>query len=129
MRIAVGVLLVVMGVGIAGIWTRDIVAGEQVDLSQGFFAARDEDAGSLMWLHWLAEYATAATLTVAGVALLADAEWARVLAAVGAGALLYTSTNSLGWAFARRDRLAYAIPMLFGVVVGLVAAGYLVTTM
>lgn len=128
MTTAVAVSLVVMGLGIAGIWTRDIVAGDQVDLSEGFFAARDAEAGNLMWPHWLAEYATAATLMVSGAGLVAGAAWARALAAVGAGALLYTSINSLGWAFAQRDRRPYAIPMILGVVVGLMTAGYLVAT-
>lgn len=128
MTTAVAVSLVVMGLGIAGIWTRDIVAGEQIDLSRGLFAARDAEAGSLMWLHWLAEYATAIILVTSGVGLLADAGWARALAAVGAGALLYTSINSLGWAFAQRVRRPYAIPMILGVVVGLFAAVYLVAT-
>jgi hypothetical protein len=38
---------------------------------------------------------------------------------VAAGALLYTSVNSLSWALSGRDRTAYAIPMVTGVVVGL----------
>ena len=86
----VGLGLALMGVGIAAIWTRDIVAGEQVDLSNGFFGAR-EPSGSLLWPHWLAEYATAATLVVGGIAVIVDASWARVVAAIGAGALLVFS--------------------------------------
>ncbi|MEX1288564.1 MAG: hypothetical protein AB1Z57_11550, partial [Acidimicrobiia bacterium] len=67
----VGLGLALMGVGIAAIWTRDIVAGEQVDLSNGVFAAR-EPSGSLLWPHWLAEYATAATLVAGGVGVIVD---------------------------------------------------------
>jgi len=40
------VLMVVMGVAIAGVWTRDILAGDKIDLSHGIFAARDPDAGT-----------------------------------------------------------------------------------
>lgn len=117
-----------MGVGIAGIWTRDILGGEEVDLSGGFFAVRDQDAGSLMWLHWLAEFATAAALVVGGIGVVVETTWARPVAALGTGALLYTSVNSLGWALAEPARRPYAIPMLAGVVVGIVAAAWLVMT-
>lgn len=125
MDVAVAVLMIVMGVAIAGTWTRDIVAGDQVDLTQGLFAARDPDDGRLFWPHWLAEYATAAALIAAGVGLTLDADWGGVLGALATGALIYTSTNSLGWAFARRDRLGYAFSMLAGVAVGVFVAIYL----
>lgn len=122
----VAVAMIVMGVAIAGIWTRDIAVGDQVDLADGVFAARDPEAGTLFWPHWLAEYATAAALVAGGVGLLIDAGWAVALAAAGNGALLYTSTNSLGWALARPERFPYLIPMIAGIFVGLVSALYLV---
>ena len=125
METAVAVSLMIMGAGIAGVWTRDILAAEYVDLSHGVFSARDPDSGTLFWPHWLAEYATAAALVAAAIGLLADAGWARPLAAMASGALLYTSTNSLGWALSRRDRLAYAVPMVAGLVVGVVACIFL----
>ena len=53
---------------------------------------------------------------------------APVVAAIGAGALLYTSVNSLGWSLARPDRRPYAMPMLAGAAIGLVAAVWLVVT-
>ena len=59
------------------------------------------------------------------LALIADARWAPVVAAAGTGALLYTSMNSLAWALARRERRTYAVPMLAGLVVGLVSITYL----
>ncbi len=117
--------MIVMGIAIAGVWTRDILAGDQIDLTHGVFAARDPDAGTLFWPHWLAEYATAAALIVAGVGLILDTHWAVVLGAVATGALLYTSINSLGWAFAQRERFGYAIPMLTGVAAGVFLAVYL----
>ena len=63
MVVAVAVFMLAMGVAIATVWTRDIVAGMQVDLSDGFFRARD-DAGTLFWPHWIAEYGTAAGLAI-----------------------------------------------------------------
>ena len=51
MDVAAAVLMIAMGAAIAGVWTRDIVAGDKVDLSNGVFAARDPDAGTLFWPH------------------------------------------------------------------------------
>ena len=49
-----------------------------------------------------------------------------MVAAVGIGAVQYTSINPLGWALARGERYAYVAPMVAGVAIGLVSAGYLV---
>ena len=125
MSIVVPVLLVAMGVAMAAIWAKDILRGDQVDASAGIFAARDPEAGTLFWPHWLAEFGTAILLVAGGLALIADARWAPVVAAAGTGALLYTSMNSLAWALARRERRTYAVPMLAGLVVGLVSITYL----
>lgn len=125
MDVAIPVLMIVMGVGIAGVWTRDIVAGTYADVPGRAFTARDPDSGSLFWPHWVAEYSTAMILVVGAVGLLTDTTWSTTLAAIGAGALLYTSTNSLGWSLARSDRLPYAAPMVIGVVVALATGIYL----
>ena len=109
-------LMILMGAGIAGVWTADIVKGDKVDLSNGVFRAR-EDGGSLLWPHWVAEYATALLLVVAGIAVLADTSWSPVLAGFALGALFYTSVNSLGWVLADRERSAYGVPMVAGIVV------------
>ncbi len=119
--------MIVIGAAMAGIWTRDLVSGDRVDLSDGVFAAREPDSGALFWPHWLAEYGTAAVLVVAGSALVADTSWAQELAFVGLGALVYTSVNSLGWVFARRDRFAYAAPMVAGLLVGTLVIAYLLS--
>ena len=122
MEAPLAVFMVVMGVGVAGIWTLDIVRGDRVDLSRGLLRARD-DGGSLLLPHWVAEYGTAAALVGGAAGLLASAGWAVPLAAAALGATCYTSTNSLGWALAEPARRAYAAPMavgLIGSVVGLV---------
>jgi hypothetical protein len=115
MDVVVGTSMVVMGLAIAGIWTRDILGGEVVDTSSGLFAARDPDAGTLMWPHWVAEYTTAAILVVGGFGLMAEWSAAETIAGLGLGALFYTSINSLGWALASPDRRPYAAAMLVGV--------------
>ncbi len=117
-------LMILMGVAIASIWTRDIVSGEKVDLSFGVLRARDTD-GSFFWPHWVAEYTTAVVLIVGGVGLLTDFSWAQAVAALGLGALFYTSVNSLGWALAERGRYAYAVPMAVGVVISMAGAIWL----
>ena len=120
----VAILMIVMGLAIVGIWTRDIVLGDKVDMSAGLFAARDVD-GSLFWPHWLAEYSTGIALMVGATGLLTRTSWGSPLAALALGALFYTSVNSLGWAFAERERISYAIPMLIGVGVSIVGAVHL----
>jgi len=127
MTAAVAVGMIIMGIGIAGIWTRDLLGGEAVELSAGVFAAREEGSGSLFWPHWIAEFTTAVFLIVGGVGLLADAGWAATISALALGALLYTSTNSLGWAFAQRDRFPYAVPMLLGDLVAIAGLVVLLT--
>jgi len=125
MVVVIAGLLILMGVAIAGVWTRDIIAGEKVDLSRGVFQARDWEEGPLLWPHWLAEYATALLLISGGIALLADAGWGSPPAALALGALFYSSTNSLGWALADRDRYSYAVPMVIGILVSVVGALWL----
>jgi len=121
---AAAVSMIVMGAAIAGIWTRDIFAGDQVDLTGGIWAARDPDAGTLFWPHWLAEYATAVALITAAIGLLLDTGWGATLGGIATGALVYTSVNSLAWALSEPERRAYTIPMLAGVVVGLFLVAY-----
>lgn len=107
--------MIVMAIGISAIWTIDIVRGGRVDRSDGLLRARSSD-GSLLLLHWIAEYGTAVGLLVGAGALLGGREWATALAAAALGATWYTSTNSLAWALAERSRRAYAVPMGVGVV-------------
>lgn len=120
--------MLVMGVGMAAIWTMDIARSPEVDRSRGLLRARDRSTGSLLVPHWLAEYGTAALLLVGGAGLLLGWEvgaWAW-LVAVGLGALAYTSLNSLGWVLADRARLAYAVPMAVGLVGALMSLALLV---
>ncbi len=117
----IAVFGLVMAIGIAGIWTLDIVRSPEIDRSAGLVRARDPSNGTLFLPHWIAEYGTSVALLVGGVALLAEATWAPPLMLAGLGALVYTSTNSLGWALARSERRPYAVPMLVGAVGGVVS--------
>jgi len=111
--------MAVMGVAIAGIWTRDIITAEQLDITAGRIRARDPHAGTLMLPHWIAEYATAISLLAGAAGLLAGAAWATPLGLVALGALVYTSINSLGWVLAERARTLYGVPMVVGAIGGL----------
>lgn len=121
----VAVFMIVMAVGIAAIWTADIVRGRRVDRSDGLLRARGSDGSLLLW-HWVAEYGTAVGLLVGGGALLVGSEWATPLAAAALGATWYTSTNSLAWALAERSRRVYVVPMGVGVVGSITSLGALV---
>lgn len=114
--VLVALFMLVMGAGIAGIWTIDIVRSPEVDRSRGLLRARDRGTGSFLVPHWLAEYATAVLLAIGGLGLLlgwAPGPWTWVVP-VALGALAYTSLNSLGWVLADRSRLAYGVPMAVG---------------
>ena len=113
--------MILMGVAMTGIWTRDIFSAEQLNISAGRWKARDPETGTLMLPHWIAEYGTAGALIVGAVGLLIDADWGKPLAFVAVGALVYTSINSLGWALAEQTRRPYAVPMAIGAVGGLAA--------
>ncbi len=114
----IAAFMLLMGGGIALVWTRDILVSAEFDRSDGLARARTPE-GTLLLPHWIAEYATAAALIIGAVALIADAGWGVPLAAAALGATCYTSANSLGWALADRSRLAYAVPMTIGLVGGL----------
>ncbi len=117
----VAVFCILMGAAMVVLWTRDIAEGEQIDISEGRLRARDY-AGDLFLPHWLAEYGTAAALVAGGIGLLLRTSWAEPVTLLGVGALIYTSTNSLGWALAEKERMSYAGPMIVGLVGGLVSA-------
>ena len=127
MRSVVAVFMIVMGVAMAAIWTKDILSNDEIDTSAGLLKARDT-GGTIFWFHWVAEYGTAALLIAGGLGLMLEARWSFLPALLGLGALLYTSMNSLGWAFACKERFSYAVPMLVGLIGGLAAAVWIVLT-
>lgn len=117
MTILVGLFMLVMAVGMAGMWTVDILRSPEIDRSRGLLRARDRN-GSVMVPHWLAEYGTAVLLLVGGLGLLLGwpaGAWAW-LVPTGLGALAYTGMNSQAWVLADRSRAAYGIPIAVGFV-------------
>ncbi len=114
------ILFMFIGLSMLVIWTRDIVSNPLIDLSKGIFKVRDDDSGNLFWPHWMAEYATAALLVFSPVLIFlnVDAGWSMLPFA--AGALAYTTLNSLGWTFASKERYPYIVPMAFSLLVSLV---------
>jgi hypothetical protein len=122
MTTIVALFMLVMAVGMAGMWTVDILRSPEIDRSRGLVRARDRN-GSVMLPHWLAEYGTALMLLVGGLGLLLSwppGAWAWLVPA-GLGALAYTGLNSQAWVLADRSRAAYGIPIAVGLVGALVA--------
>ena len=122
MQLVIAIFAALMGLGLVGIWTMDIARNPDIDLSKGFFRARDKDSGNVFWFHWLAEYGTGLCLLTGAAGLLLERAWASDVLLLGCGALIYTAINSLGWVVAKPGRLAYGVPMLLGAVGGLAAA-------
>ena len=114
------VLFIFIGICIVIIWTRDILTNPFIDLSGGFFAARDKESGKLFWPHWFAEYITSFLLILAPILVFFNCEPGYRLMHFAAGALFYTSLNSLGWTFASKERIPYTIPITFALVVSAV---------
>jgi hypothetical protein len=120
-EIVIAPFMLVMAVGIAAIWTGDIRAGRGYESSRGLLAARDPVNGNRMLPHWLAEYTTAVALVIGAAALMLHWSAADALAAFAMGALCYTSLNSLAWVLGAPERRAYALPMIVGLIGGLVS--------
>ncbi len=107
-------LLLILGTGILIIWLADINNNPEVDLSQGFFKAREKDSNNIFWFHIAAELITGVLLISGGMIILLNERELFFLVYFSSGALFYTSLSSLGWALADRKRYPYAIPMLGG---------------
>ena len=70
MGLLLGLFMVVMGIGMAAMWTVDITRSPEVDRTRGVLRARDRSSDSLLAPHWIAEYSTAILLVIGGVGLL-----------------------------------------------------------
>lgn len=110
----------------AGIWARDITSGHGYDAPNGLLRAREADTGDLMIWHWLAEFGTAALLILGAFLIVFGASLAEPIMLLGLGALMYTSTNSLGWSMAVPERLPYVYPMAIGLIGAIVSATVLI---
>ncbi len=115
-----------MGAAMAGIWARDILSGHGFDAPHGLLRAREADSDDLMIWHWAAEFGTAFVLVAGAFLLMIDAALAEPIMFIGLGGLMYTATNSLGWALAAPERSPYVLPMAAGLVGGIISATVLI---
>lgn len=126
MEILVALFGGVMGAAMAGVWARDIMSGQGYDAPHGLLRAREADSEDLMIWHWAAEFGTAILLVAGAFLIITGAAIAELVMLLGLGALLYTSTNSLGWSLASPLRRSYVYPMAIGLVGGLISAVVLI---
>ncbi len=126
MEILVAVFAGVMGAAMAGIWARDIMSGHGFDAPHGLLRAREADSDDLMIWHWAAEFGTAFVLIAGAFLIMINAALAEPIMLVGLGGMMYTSTNSLGWALAAPERAPYVYPMAAGLIGGIVSATVLI---
>ena len=110
-------LMLVMGIAFIIIWIADINNNPEVDMSRGFFRAREKASNNIFWFHITAEILTGLLLIAGGTVIFLDIKELYPLVCFSVGALFYTSLNSLSWAFAEKHRYNYAWPMLAGLAV------------
>ncbi len=122
--IFVSIMMIITGLGIIGVWTKDIVSGNRIDRSNGFLKSKNIENGELFLPHWVAEYGTAAGLIICGIGNLFLSSWSRSFSLIFLGSLAYTSLNSLSWSLAVRERRPYTFPMIFGLLVSLIGILY-----
>jgi hypothetical protein len=126
MEILIAVFAGVIGAAMAGIWARDIMSGHGYDAPRGLLRAREADSDDLMIWHWAAEFGTAVLLIGGAFLLIGGAALAEPVMLLGLGALMYTSTNSLGWSLAAPERRPYVYPMAAGLIGAVISAAVLI---
>lgn len=126
MDILVAIFAGVIGAAMAGVWARDIMSGHGYDAPEGLLRAREADSDDLMIWHWAAEFGTAFVLIAGAFLIMINAALAEPIMLLGLGGLMYTSTNSLGWALAAPERMPYVYPMGAGLIGGIVSATVLI---
>ena len=102
---AVGWCLLIVGCGIAGLWSLLLLTGQVPEVEAG---QRD------IWFHITAETGAAVLLIVAGRSVLRGSPRSGLLAAAALGALSYTAVNSAGY-YAQSDD--WAMVGMFGVII------------
>lgn len=109
MKAIIPVFNILMGLGICGMWIKDIIGGK---FKGAFFKWREGE--NVTWPHVMVEFLTAAALLVSGIGTLTGAGWAEILTVFALGSLFYASFDSLSWAFGEQKRWPYSVPMLIG---------------
>ncbi|MEX1295513.1 MAG: hypothetical protein AB1Z67_05005 [Candidatus Limnocylindrales bacterium] len=126
MDILVAIFAGVIGAAMAGIWGRDIMSGHGFDAPHGLLRAREADSDDLMIWHWAAELGTALALIAGAFLIMINAALAEPIMLLALGALMYTSTNSLGWSLAAPERAPYVWPMAIGLIGAIIGATVLI---
>ncbi len=116
-------LMIIIGTGMAYIWTSDIVSGRFSDRGS-FFQWKEEK--TLLWPHIIAEYLTATGLIAGGIGLFVSGGWALPVSLLALGAVIYSAVNSTGWVLAEKNRLTYGIPIWISLVIAVCSAIILV---
>ncbi len=110
--------MILMGSGMALIWTKDMLSGKFS--GQGnFFKWKEEN--TLLWPHIVAEYFTALGLIAGGTGLIVSGSWALPGSFFALGAVIYSAVNSTGWVLADKNRLSYGIPIWISLLVSVSA--------
>ncbi len=104
--------------GMIFIWTTDILRGKFKD--QGNFF-RWKEGVNMLWPHILAEFFTGTGLIFSAIGLYFKITWSIPFSMIFLGAMTYSSLNSLGWVVADKSRFRYGIPMIVGLIGGIVS--------
>jgi hypothetical protein len=112
------VFMIVLAIGIAGIWTNDIVRGRFSGQGNFFHWIEGENK---LWPHILVEYLTASGLLAGGFGLYYFAAWALPVSFISLGAVIYSAINSSGWIFLKKERLPYGIPIWIALVMAVLS--------
>lgn len=116
--------LVLMGIGVAGIWTADLLSGKFSGQGHLF---RWKEGENMVWPHLLAEYLMALALVTGGAGLWLGQSWALPVSLLSLGAIIYSAINSSGWVIAKKERIAYGIPIWVCLVLAVFSLLYLIS--
>ena len=115
-------MLIMTGIAMIAIWIIDINDNPEVDMTNGFFHAREKHSNNIFWFHIVVEMITALLLIMGGIIIVIKAERLFPLVYLSLGALFYSSFNSLGWVLAYQNRRRYVYPIIAGLSIAVLSA-------
>ena len=115
--------LIFAGLGVVGIWTKDILSGKFSGQGNVF---KWKEGEMMLWPHLLAEYLMAIALILGGIGMYYKTGWSGQISFVALGAIIYSAINSSGWVFAERNRISYGIPIWICLVGAIASLAYLI---
>lgn len=120
-NLIISFFMLMIGCAMMILWIMEMFNNPEVDMSAGFFRAREKQSNNIFWFHIVAELITAVLLVASGIILVMRDENLYPVAYFALGALFYSSLNSMGWAFAYRERYNYAYPIIGGFMLSVIA--------